>query len=234
MRQDARRNDRDKRVRTMRIVTSKDYRIRVAGVDEAGRGPLAGPVVAAAVILDPNRPIRGLADSKQLSPEERDVLAPRIRERAVAWAVGWADRDEIDSINILQATFLAMRRALLGLAVCPTHIQVDGNRLPRILDLDLGCTVEAIIGGDDSHAPISAASILAKTTRDALMVRLDAHYPGFEFSVHKGYPTPMHLAALEQNKPCPQHRRSFQPVADKLDSIEFMHHLGVDDGSVPA
>jgi ribonuclease HII len=219
----------------LRIVTSKNYRVRVAGVDEAGRGPLAGPVVAAAVILDPNRPIRGLADSKQLTPDERNILAPKIRERAIAWAVGWADRDEIDTINILQATFLAMRRALLGLAVCPTHIQVDGNRLPRIQDLNLGCTTEAIIGGDDSHAPISAASILAKTTRDALMVQLDARYPGFEFSAHKGYSTPVHLAALERHKPCPQHRRSFQPVADLLDNIEFMHQLSFDDdGIVPA
>jgi ribonuclease HII len=218
----------------MGLVTSKNYRIRVAGVDEAGRGPLAGPVVAAAVILDPNRPVRGLADSKQLTPQERDILAPRIRERAVAWAVGWADRDEIDCINILQATFLAMRRALLGLAVCPTHIQVDGNRLPRTEDLDLGCTVEAIIGGDDSHAPISAASILAKTTRDALMVDLDQRYPGFQFSAHKGYSTPSHLAAIELHKPCPLHRRSFQPVADALDNIEFLHYLGVADGSSAA
>jgi ribonuclease HII len=209
-----------------RIVTSKNYRVRVAGIDEAGRGPLAGPVVAAAVILDPNRPIRGLADSKQLTPEERNVLAPKIRERAVAWAVGWADRDEIDCINIYHATFLAMRRALLGLAVCPTHIQVDGNRAPRIDDLNLGCTVEAIIGGDDSHAPISAASILAKTTRDALMVHLDSRYPGFDFSTHKGYSTPSHLAAIERRKPCPLHRRSFQPVADALDTIEFLHQLG--------
>jgi ribonuclease HII len=219
---------------SMRIVTSKNYRVRVAGVDEAGRGPLAGPVVAAAVILDPNRQIRGLADSKQLTPEERAILAPKIRERAVAWAVGWADRDEIDCINILQATFLAMRRALMGLVVCPTHIQVDGNRLPRIADLDLGCTVEAIIGGDDSHAPISAASILAKTTRDALMVQLDARYPGFEFSAHKGYSTPTHLAALGQQRPCPQHRRSFWPVAVALGSVEFVHNLGVDDGTLPA
>jgi len=209
------------------IVTSRTRRVRVAGVDEAGRGPLAGPVVAAAVILDPNRPVRGLADSKELTPEERDILAPRIRERAIAWAVGWADREEIDCINILQATFLAMRRALLGLAVCPTHIQVDGNQLPSIVGLNLGCTVEAIIGGDASHAPISAASILAKTTRDALMVHLDARYPGFEFGTHKGYSTPAHLAALERNHPCPLHRRSFAPVADLLDSIEFRQQLGV-------
>jgi ribonuclease HII len=190
---------------------------RVAGVDEAGRGPLAGPVVAAAVILDPRRPIRGLADSKALTPEEREVLAVRIRERALAYAVGWADREEIDSINILQATFLAMRRALLRLPVCPTHIEVDGNQLPYIEDLRLGCTVKAIVGGDATRAAISAASILAKTTRDALMEQLDRHYPGFNFASHKGYSTPEHLAALERHKPCPLHRRSFQPVADLLD-----------------
>src|SRR6201999_1850208 len=142
--------------------------IRCAGVDEAGRGPLAGPVVAAAVILNPNRRIHGLADSKLLTAEERERLAPIIRERALAWAVAWADRDEIDSLNILGATFLAMRRALLGLPICPTHIKVDGNQLPRCEDLNLGCTAEAIIEGDASVAAISAASILAKTCRDAM------------------------------------------------------------------
>jgi ribonuclease HII len=201
-------------------------RRRVAGVDEAGRGPLAGPVVAAAVILDPKRPIRGLADSKALTYEERAILAPKIRERALAYAVAWADREEIDAINILQATFLAMRRALMRLPVCPTHIEIDGNQLPRIADLDLGCTVKAIIGGDATRSAISAASILAKVTRDTLMERLDTHYPGFNFSSHKGYGTPEHLAALEANKPCPLHRRSFQPVADLLDDIEFRHQLG--------
>ncbi|MEP7245696.1 MAG: ribonuclease HII [Gammaproteobacteria bacterium] len=200
---------------------------RVAGVDEAGRGPLAGPVVAAAVILDPRRPIRGLADSKVLTAEERDILAPKIRERALAYAVGWADRDEIDCLNILQATFLAMRRALLRLPVCPTHIEVDGNQLPRIDDLKLGCTVKAIIGGDATRSSISAASILAKTTRDALMKRMDTHYPGFNFTSHKGYGTPEHLEALAIRRPCPLHRRSFQPVADLLDEIEFEHQLGV-------
>jgi ribonuclease HII len=155
------------------------------------------------------------------------VLAPRIRERALAYGVGWADREEIDCLNILQATFLAMRRALLHLPVCPTHIEVDGNQLPRIEDLNLGCKVRAIIGGDATRSAISAASILAKTTRDALMERLDAHYPGFNFASHKGYSTPEHLAALEQNKPCPLHRRSFQPVADLLDHIEFQHQLGL-------
>ena len=186
--------------------------MRVAGVDEAGRGPLAGPVVAAAVILDPKRRIRGLADSKQLLAEERDRLAPIIRARSLAWAVGWADREEIDCLNILGATFLAMRRALLRLPVCPTHIEVDGNQLPRIDDLNLGCTVQAIIGGDASRAAISAASILAKTFRDALMERLDAHYPGFDLAIHKGYATPAHRAALELRAPSPLHRRSFSPV----------------------
>ena len=185
---------------------------RVAGVDEAGRGPLAGPVVAAAVILDPKRRIRGLADSKQLTPEERERLAPLIRARALAWAVGWADREEIDCLNILGATFLAMRRALLRLPVCPTHLEVDGNQLPRIDDLQLGCTVKAIIGGDATRSAISAASILAKTFRDALMERLDTHYPGFDLAVHKGYSTPAHLAALELRAPSPLHRRSFSPV----------------------
>jgi ribonuclease HII len=201
-------------------------RRRVAGVDEAGRGPLAGPVFAAAVILDPKRPIRGLADSKVLSYEERAILAPKIRARALAYAIAWADREEIDAINILQASHLAMRRALLGLAVCPTHIEVDGNLLPRIADLDLGCKVRAIIGGDATRSAISAASILAKVARDTLMERFDNHYPGFNFSSHKGYSTPEHLAALEANKPCILHRRSFQPVAELLDDIEFRRQLG--------
>jgi len=194
------------------VMRLKKIRTRVAGVDEAGRGPLAGPVVAAAVILHRERRIRGLADSKQLTPQERARLAPIIRARAVAWAVGWADREEIDCLNILGATFLAMRRALLRLPVCPTHIEVDGNQLPRIEDLNLGCTVETIVGGDASRAAISAASILAKTFRDGLMERLDGHYPGFDLAVHKGYSTPAHLAALERRAPSPLHRRSFSPV----------------------
>jgi ribonuclease HII len=194
-------------------------RTRVAGVDEAGRGPLAGPVVAAAVILNPKRRIRGLADSKQLTPEERERLAPLIRARSVAWAVGWADREEIDCLNILGATFLAMRRALLRLPVCPTHIEVDGNQLPRIEDLQLGCTVESIIGGDATRSAISAASILAKTFRDELMARLDAHYPGFDLAIHKGYSTPAHLAALQARAPSPLHRRSFSPVRLAFESL---------------
>jgi len=185
---------------------------RVAGVDEAGRGPLAGPVVAAAVILDPHRRIRGLADSKALSAAERARLAPLIRARALAWAVGWADRDEIDSLNIFQATMLAMRRALLALPVAPTHVRVDGNRCPCLEDLPLPCTLEAIVQGDARVAAISAASILAKTCRDAMMEALDSCYPGFELGVHKGYGTPAHLAALRSLAPSPQHRRSFSPV----------------------
>jgi ribonuclease HII len=186
--------------------------VRCAGVDEAGRGPLAGPVVAAAVILNPRRRIHGLADSKVLPAEERERLAPIIRERSLAWAVAWSDRDEIDNLNILGATFLAMRRALLRLPVCPTHIQVDGNQLPRIDDLNLGCTVESIIEGDACVAAISAASILAKTCRDAMMEKLDRCYPGFDLAAHKGYGTPGHLEALARREPSPLHRRSFEPV----------------------
>jgi ribonuclease HII len=185
---------------------------RVAGVDEAGRGPLAGPVVAAAVILHPARRIRGLADSKALSPAERARLAPLIRARSLAWAIGWADRDEIDCLNILQATLLAMRRALLALPVPPTHVRVDGNRCPCVADLSLGCTLEAIIAGDARIAAISAASILAKTYRDAMMEALDACYPGFDLKTHKGYATEAHLSALKAREPSAQHRRSFSPM----------------------
>lgn len=192
---------------------------RVAGVDEAGRGPLAGPVVAAAVILNPRRRIAGLADSKALSPQERERLAPMIRERALAWAVAWADRDEIDALNILGATFLAMRRALLRLPVGPTHVQVDGNQLPPLADLSLGCSVEAVVEGDARIPAISAASILAKTHRDAMMEALDPCYPGFALAAHKGYGTPAHLQALRSREPSPQHRRSFSPVRVALGAL---------------
>jgi ribonuclease HII len=185
---------------------------RVAGIDEAGRGPLAGPVVAAAVILHPQRRIRGLADSKVLTPSERARLAPIIRARSLAWAIGWADRDEIDCLNILQATLLAMRRALLALPVAPTHVRVDGNCCPRIQDLAPTCTREAVIAGDARFAAISAASILAKTYRDAMMEALDGFYPGFELATHKGYATADHLEALKSLEPSPQHRRSFSPM----------------------
>ncbi len=145
---------------------------QIAGVDEAGRGPLAGPVVAAAVILDPRRPVRGLADSKQLAPHVRELLAVRIRARAIAWSVAWADANEIDCLNILEATLLAMRRALLRLPIRPTEVLIDGNRLPRLADLGLEGEARAIVRGDQSEPAISAASILAKTWRDALMCRL--------------------------------------------------------------
>ena len=187
-------------------------RARIAGVDEAGRGPLAGPVVAAAVILDPRRRIRGLADSKLLTAQQRERLALLIRARALAFGIGWADRDEIDCLNILEATLLAMRRALLALPVCPTHVQVDGNRCPWLADLPLPCTLEAIVRGDALVAAISAASILAKVHRDAMMRALDACYPGFALARHKGYGTPAHLEALARRPPSPLHRRSFSPL----------------------
>lgn len=191
-------------------------RALIAGVDEAGRGPLAGPVFAAAVILDPRRSIEGLADSKQLSPEERERLALQIRRRARCWSVAWADAEEIDSLNILQASFLAMRRALQGLPLAPTLVQVDGNRLPDVRDLCVRC--EAIIGGDASVAAISAASILAKTARDALMRTLDHHYPGFLLGEHKGYATAKHLRALADRGPSPLHRSTFAPVKESSES----------------
>jgi ribonuclease HII len=182
--------------------------ILVAGIDEAGRGPLAGPVVAAAVILDPRRPVAGLRDSKVLAPLRREELAILIRERSIAWATGSADVAEIDAINILQATMLAMRRAVEALGVAPEEALVDGNRCPP-----LACRTRAIVKGDRDIAAISAASILAKTTRDALLVELDRVYPQYGFAQHKGYGTPEHLAALERHGPCPLHRRSFAPVA---------------------
>jgi ribonuclease HII len=183
-----------------------------AGVDEAGRGPLAGPVVASAVILDPRKRIRGIRDSKVIEPEERAELAIKIRSSAIAWSVAWADVEEIDTINILQATYLAMRRALLGLRVRPAHVQIDGDRCPSFVGLSLECSFEAIIDGDARRICIGAASILAKTTRDAMMVGLDALYPQYGFASHKGYSTPEHFAALEKYGPSPIHRRSFEPV----------------------
>jgi ribonuclease HII len=185
---------------------------RIAGVDEAGRGPLAGPVFAAAVILDPRRRIAGLADSKALTPEARDILAPRICARALAWSVAWADCEEIDSLNILGATYLAMRRALLRLPVAPTRIRIDGDRAPHLERLGFECKVQTVVGGDASVPAISAASILAKTWRDALMRRLDLCYPGFALAEHKGYATPEHLQALRLRAPSPIHRMSFAPV----------------------
>jgi len=179
----------------------------VAGVDEAGRGPLAGPVVAAAVMLDPDAPIDGLRDSKQLSARARERLAQHIRERAFGWSLGRADAEDIDRINILQATLLAMARAVAGLPTSPHHVLIDGLHCPR-----LSCSVEAVVGGDRRFPSISAASILAKVTRDAEMVELDRRYPQYGFKRHKGYPTREHRDALRQHGPCPYHRRSFAPV----------------------
>ncbi|WP_313953983.1 ribonuclease HII [Accumulibacter sp.] len=185
----------------------------VCGIDEAGRGPLAGPVVAAAVILDPAWPIAGLDDSKKLSPRKRATLAEQIRATAVAWAVAEASVEEIDRINILQASLLAMQRAVAALAgrhglVTPRHAQVDGIHCPQ-----LDCSVEAIVGGDGKVAAIAAASILAKTTRDAGMLVLHAIYPQYGFDRHMGYPTAFHLKALQDHGASPQHRRSYAPVA---------------------
>ena len=185
----------------------------IAGIDEAGRGPLAGPVVAAAVILDPARPIAGLADSKILSATRREQLAVEIRAKALAWALGRAEAAEIDQINILQATLLAMQRAVANLSIAPDHALVDGNRCPA-----LACSCQAIIKGDATEPAISAASILAKTARDAELRQLDARYPQYGFARHKGYPTAAHREALRRYGPCPEHRRSFAPVAAALQS----------------
>jgi ribonuclease HII len=179
----------------------------VAGVDEAGRGPLAGPVVAAAVILDELQPIRGLADSKVLTALKRERLFDEIRARALCCSVAQASVEEIDRLNILQATLLAMRRAVEGLRLKPQRVVVDGNRVPV-----LPVPVEAIVKGDAKVAAISAASILAKVTRDRLCAELHERFPQYGFDGHKGYPTPLHLSALREHGPCPEHRRSYAPV----------------------
>jgi ribonuclease HII len=179
----------------------------ICGVDEVGRGPLAGPVVAAAVILDPARPIDGLADSKKLTEKRREILFAQICDKALCWSLGRAEVAEIDAINILQASLLAMQRAVAGLAVAPGHALVDGNRLPK-----LACSARAIVGGDASEACISAASIIAKVTRDREMVALDALYPGYGLARHKGYPTRIHMQALLELGVTAIHRRSFGPV----------------------
>lgn len=183
----------------------------VAGVDEAGRGPLAGPVIAAAVILDDRQPVVGLADSKILAEKRRIELAGQIQLHASAWAIGSASVEEIDRLNILQATLLAMRRAVEALAVTPELVLVDGNQAPR-----LACPVNTVVRGDSLVPAISAASILAKVTRDRLMQALDAEYPGYGFAVHKGYPTVAHRRALESQGVTPLHRRSFGPVRQLL------------------
>ena len=184
----------------------------ICGVDEAGRGPLAGPVFAAAVILDPARPIAGLRDSKKLSAAKRDELATVIRRDALAWSIALCSEYEIDALNILQATMLAMRRAIEGLSVAPTLALIDGNRCPV-------CSVrtEAIVKGDDKVAEISAASILAKTARDAALLDMHQQYPQYAFDQHKGYPTALHLARLREHGVSPLHRRSYAPVRKLLE-----------------
>ncbi|MDT3671215.1 MAG: ribonuclease HII [Aromatoleum sp.] len=188
----------------------------ICGVDEAGRGPLAGAVVAAAVILDPARPIDGLNDSKKLSERARDRLAVLIRERAFAWAVAEASVEEIDRLNILYATMLAMQRAVAALSCVPDLVRVDGNRCPS-----LPVPSEAVVGGDASVPAIAAASILAKTTRDAQMIALDAVFPAYGFASHKGYATREHFVALRRHGVIDCHRRSFAPVRELLDNPEL-------------
>ncbi|VVC76227.1 Ribonuclease HII [Aquicella siphonis] len=191
-------------------ITDNSFRTRlIAGVDEAGRGPLAGPVIAAAVILDPACPIAGLADSKKLSPLRRQQLFQQIREQALAWSVARASVAEIDTFNILQASLLAMQRAVHKLSMRPEMALIDGNRCPR-----LSCPVQAIIRGDESEPAISAASIVAKVLRDRLMLLLDKRYPQYGFAAHKGYPTAAHIQALHCHGPSRAHRRSFAPVAE--------------------
>lgn len=180
----------------------------IAGVDEAGRGPLAGPVTVAAVILDPKRRINGLNDSKQLTEADRERLYPRIIERAIAWRIEFVEREEIDRINIFQATMEGMRRAVAGLTPAAELARIDGNRIPP----RLSCAAEALVGGDRLDRAIMAASILAKVARDRAMVQLHEQFPAYGFARHKGYSTPEHLAALMQHGPCEHHRRSFAPV----------------------
>lgn len=184
----------------------------ICGVDEAGRGPLAGPVFAAAVILDPAKPIAGLRDSKKLSAAKREALALLIQRDALAWSIAQCSETEIDTLNILQATMLAMRRAIEGLRIVPTLALIDGNRCP-VCDV----RAEAIIKGDDKVAEISAASILAKTARDAALMHMHQQYPDYAFDQHKGYPTALHLARLRLHGVAPVHRRSYAPVRALLD-----------------
>jgi ribonuclease HII len=189
----------------------------LAGVDEAGRGPLVGNVVAAAVILDNNRPVDGLADSKKLSAKRREQLAEQIRERAIAWSVISIDAAEIDRINILQATLLAMKQSVEHLTVVPEHVFIDGNRCP-----DINVPATAVVKGDARVAEISAASILAKVERDAQMRVLHETWPQYGFDKHKGYPTKAHFEALAEHGPCPEHRRSFGPVRNAMASTKVL------------
>ncbi|WP_325891878.1 ribonuclease HII [Grimontia sp. NTOU-MAR1] len=184
----------------------------IAGVDEVGRGPLVGAVVTAAVILDPNKPIEGLTDSKKLTEKKRAVLFEQIKEKALAWSLGRAEPEEIDDINILSATMLAMERAVAGLSIKPDFVLIDGNRVPKGLNIP----AEAVVKGDLRVAEISAASILAKVVRDREMEELDAQYPQYGFAKHKGYPTKTHFEALAEHGAIPAHRKSFKPVKNAL------------------
>lgn len=187
---------------------------RVAGVDEVGRGPLAGAVIAAAVILDPLKPIPHITDSKKLSEKQREKIAQQIRDLSIAWAIGRAEVEEIDAINILQASLLAMKRAVEKLSVMPELVLVDGNKCPRWI-----YSSQAIIKGDLNVRAIGAASIIAKVARDQEMVLLDEQYPGYGLAQHKGYPTKMHCSALQELGPSPIHRKSFAPVRELLESV---------------
>lgn len=200
---------------------------RLAGVDEAGRGPLAGPVTAACVILDPDRPIAGLADSKALSPVRRERLADTIREHALAWSVAEASVEEIGQLNILHATMLAMQRAVAGLSLVPTEILVDGNRCPVVAQ-----PVRAIVRGDALVPAISAASILAKTARDAVMLAIHRDFPQYGFDRHKGYPTVDHIEALQRHGVTPHHRLGFAPVRSVLDASIRSSALASTDGGI--
>lgn len=202
---------------TIDFVKVRSDNFIVAGVDEAGRGPLAGAVYAAAVILDPKKPIDGLMDSKKLSEKKRVVLEELIKERAMSWAIAYATVEEIEAINILHASMLAMKRAVEQLDVVPNHVQVDGNRSPQI-----SISVEAIVRGDQLVAEISAASILAKQARDKELITLDKQYPGYGFAQHKGYGTKMHMESLQRLGPTPVHRRSFRPVSELLEAPDSL------------
>jgi len=192
-------------------IMSYSGRKLIAGVDEAGRGPLAGPVIAAAVILNDEHTIQGLGDSKKISEKKRNHLAREIKEKSLAWGIGRVEHGEIDEMNILNASMLAMQKAIHALGVVPQHVQVDGNRCP-----ELTCSVEAIVKGDALISVIGAASILAKVTRDALMVEMEKYYPGYGFAKHKGYPTRQHIEALTRLGVCNIHRLSYAPVRKLL------------------
>lgn len=188
----------------------------IAGVDEAGRGPLIGSVVAAAVILDPQNPIVGLNDSKKLSEKKREQLFVEIQQKALAWSIAEASHDEIDELNILNATLLAMQRAVDGLKITPNKVLIDGNKTPKTMTIEC----EAVVGGDALHAEISAASILAKVTRDRQLLALDKQYPNYGFAQHKGYPTKAHLQAIEQYGVLVEHRRSYKPIKMALGLVD--------------